>query len=55
MTVVLSGTGAAGSMVAKMLKKIGVGKIYAYNINGVVDKSKYETYDFLIKELIDWN
>ena len=53
MTVVLSGTGAAGSMVAKMLKKIGVGNIYAYNINGVVDKAKYDSYDFLIKELID--
>lgn len=53
LTVVLSGTGAAGSMVAKMLKKIGVGKIYAYNIQGVVDKAKYDSYDFLIKELID--
>lgn len=53
MTVVLSGTGAAGSMVAKMLKKIGVGKIYAYNITGVVDRNKYDSYDFLIKELID--
>lgn len=53
MTVVLSGTGAAGSMVARMLKKIGVGKIYAYNITGVVDKKKYDSYDFLIKELID--
>ena len=53
MTVVLSGTGAAGSMVARMLKKIGVGKIYAYNINGVVDKNKYDSYNFLIKELID--
>ena len=53
MTVVLSGTGAAGSMVAKMLKKIGVGKIYAYNITGVIDKAKYDSYDFLIKELLD--
>ena len=53
MTVVLSGTGAAGSMVARMLKKIGIGKIYAYNIQGVVDKNKYDSYDFLIKELID--
>lgn len=53
MTVVLSGTGAAGSMIAKMLKKIGVGTIYAYNIQGVVDKAKYDSYDFLIKELID--
>ncbi len=53
MVVVLSGTGAAGSMVAKMLKKIGVGTIYAYNIQGVVDVSKYDSYDFLIKELLD--
>lgn len=55
LTVVLSGTGAAGSSIARMLKKIGVGKIYAYNIFGVVDKAKYDTYDFLIKELIDNN
>lgn len=55
MRVVLSGTGAAGSMVAKMLKKIGVKEINAYNITGVVDKAKYDYYDFLIKELIDQN
>ena len=53
MRVVLSGTGAAGSMVARMLKKIGVGTINAYNIQGVVDKEKYVTYDFLIQELLD--
>ncbi len=53
MTVVMSGTGAAGSMIAKMLKRIGVGKIYAYNITGVIDKKKYDSYDFLIKELLD--
>lgn len=53
MRVVLSGTGAAGSMVARMLKKIGVGTINAYNITGVIDKKKYDSYDFLIKELID--
>ena len=51
MRVVLSGTGAAGSMVARMLKKIGVGEINAFNINGVVDIKKYDSYDFLIKEL----
>ncbi len=53
MRVVLSGTGAAGSMVARMLKKIGVGTINAYNIQGVVDQEKYVTYDFLIQELLD--
>ncbi len=53
MTVVLSGTGAAGSSIARMLKNIGVNKVYASNINGVVDKAKYDEYDFLLKELID--
>lgn len=53
MRIVLSGTGAAGSMVAKMLKKIGVGEINAYNIQGVVDKNNYKNYDFLIQELLD--
>ena len=53
MTVVMSGTGAAGSMIAKMLKRIGVGKIYASDITGVIDKKKYDSYNFLIKELLD--
>ena len=53
MTVVMSGTGAAGSMIAKMLKRIGIGKIYAYDITGVIDKKKYDSYNFLIKELLD--
>ena len=53
MTVVFSGTGAAGSMIAKMLKKIGVGTIYASDITGVIDIKKYDSYNFLIKELLD--
>lgn len=53
--VVVSGTGAAGSSIAKMLKNLGVKDIYGYNIDGVVHKSKYDNYDFLLKELIDEN
>lgn len=53
LTVVLSGTGAAGSSIARHLKSLGVKTIYAYNALGVVDKSKYDSYDFLIRELID--
>ncbi len=53
MRVVISGTGAAGSMVAKMLKRIGIKEINAFNLQGVVDKAKYDRYDFLVKELID--
>ena len=53
LTIVLCGTGAAGSSIARMLKKIGVGIIYAYNKCGVIDKVKYDSYDFIIKELLD--
>lgn len=53
MIVVLSGTGAAGSNIARMLKRIGVKTIYASNKDGVVDIKNYDSYDFLIKELLD--
>ncbi len=53
MTAVLSGTGAAGSNIARMLKRLGVKTIYAYKRSGAVDRSKYDQYDFLIKELLD--
>lgn len=52
-TVSLSGTGAAGSSIARMLKKLGVKHIYAYNSKGAVHKDKYNDYDFLVKELLD--
>lgn len=51
--IVLSGTGSAGSSIARMLNNIGVKLIYAYNKEGVVLESKFEGYDFLLKELID--
>ncbi len=51
--VVLSGTGAAGSSIARLLKDIGVKKVYGYNLDGVILKSKYDNYSFLDKELID--
>ena len=51
--VVLSGTGAAGCSIARLLKDIGVKKVYGYNLDGVILKSKYDNYSFLDKELID--
>ncbi len=51
--VCLSGVGAAGSSIAKILKLLGVNKIYAADVNGVISMSKYNDYDFLTKELID--
>lgn len=53
MKFVISGTGAAGSSIAKHLTRLGAKTIYAYNINGVVTQEKYDSYDFLIKELLD--
>ncbi|MFK5884178.1 MAG: malic enzyme-like NAD(P)-binding protein [Candidatus Izemoplasma sp.] len=53
LTYVLSGTGAAGSSIAKMLKKLGVTNLYAFNKNGVLTKNNYKDYNFLEKELID--
>ncbi len=53
MRIVISGTGAAGSAVAKMLKAAGVGTIHAFNKQGVVSRRFYDSYDFVIKELID--
>ncbi len=55
LTMVLSGTGAAGSSIARMAKKLGVGTIYGYNIQGVVTADKYADYDDVVKSLIDDN
>lgn len=53
MTMVLSGTGAAGSSIARMSKKLGVKTIYGYNSKGVVTADKYERYDVVLQALID--
>lgn len=50
MTVVVSGTGAAGSAIIKMLHNLGVGEIYGFNVNGILRRGEsYE--DFLAEEL----
>lgn len=51
--VVVSGTGAAGSSIIKMLHRLGIKNIIGYNIDGIVHKSKAEKYDFLTKELLE--
>ncbi|MDP2425422.1 MAG: NADP-dependent malic enzyme [bacterium] len=51
--VVISGTGAAGSSVCRMLKAIGITQIRAYNKLGVVSTKKYSDYDFVVRELLD--
>ena len=51
--VVVSGTGAAGSSIIKMLNQLGVGDIIGYNIDGIVHRDKMDRYDFLTKELVE--
>ena len=51
--VVVSGTGAAGSSIIKMLHRLGIRNIIVYNIDGIVHKSKADKYDFLTKELLE--
>ena len=51
--VVISGTGAAGSSIAKLLHKIGIRELYGYNKMGVILDKKYNTYQFLEQELLD--
>lgn len=52
-TVVLSGVGAAGSSIIKMLNNYGVKRIYGFGRNGVVRRGLYEKYDFLKREIAD--
>lgn len=50
-TAVVSGTGAAGSSVIKMLKNLGISNIYAFNINGLLNKDDMEKYNFVEQEV----
>lgn len=52
-TAVVSGAGAAGSSVIKMLKRFGIANIYAFNINGLLNKDDTETYNFVEKEVAE--
>ena len=52
-TVVVSGTGAAGSSIIKMIHSLHVKEIYGFNINGIVIKEDADQYDFLTQELTE--
>ncbi|ADL50173.1 NAD(P)-dependent malic enzyme [Clostridium cellulovorans] len=52
-TVVVSGAGAAGSSIIKMLLDFGVKEVYGFNINGIISMENYDSYDFLTKELAE--
>lgn len=50
-TIVVSGTGAAGSSIIKMLLAYGVKDILGFNVSGIVTEEDIDQYDFLNKEL----
>lgn len=55
LNIVISGTGAAGSSIARLLHEIGVKHIYGYNKDGIVTSKDYNDYSFLLQELLDDN
>ena len=52
-TVVVSGVGAAGSSIIKMLKNFGVKEIYAFNSKGILVKEDKEKYNFVQQEICE--
>lgn len=52
--VVISGCGAAGSSIIRMLYAYGFHRIYAFDIDGCVDPDKADTYDSLKKEILQY-
>ncbi|WP_300411106.1 NADP-dependent malic enzyme [Lagierella sp.] len=52
-TVIVSGTGAAGFSIINMMKSLGVKNIYAFNRKGVLRKSLKDSYNFVQKEIAD--
>ena len=49
--LVISGTGAAGSSIVKMLYAYGFRDIYAFDSKGILNRKHSDTYDFLKKEI----
>lgn len=52
-TAVVSGAGAAGSSIIKMLKSFGVNNIYAFNSKGVINRDDMEKYNFVAQEIAE--
>ncbi|MDY5730907.1 MAG: malic enzyme-like NAD(P)-binding protein [Eubacteriales bacterium] len=51
--VVISGAGAAGSSIIKMMVDFGIKEIYAFNSKGVLNRKHNEKYNFLTKEIAE--
>ncbi|MDD3113596.1 MAG: NADP-dependent malic enzyme [Candidatus Izemoplasmatales bacterium] len=53
--IVVSGTGAAGSNVCRMLSLLGAKHLYAYHKEGVISNDNCANADFVVKELLMQN
>lgn len=51
--VVISGVGAAGSSIIRMIKDIGITHILAFGRKGIIRRSLSDSYDFLKKEIAE--
>ncbi len=49
---IVSGAGAAGSSIVKMIKKFGIGNIYCFDSKGVLSSKKSDGYNFVKKEIL---
>ncbi len=54
-TVAISGAGAAGSSVAKMINELGVKNIIIADKDGIINNDDIESYDFLKRELAEFS
>jgi malate dehydrogenase (oxaloacetate-decarboxylating) len=54
MKVVISGCGAAGSSIIRLLYSYGFTRIYAFDIDGCVEPAQKENYNDLKKELLNY-
>ncbi len=52
--VIVSGTGAAGSSIIKMIYNYGFTNILAFDRKGALRKSQFDTYDFVKQELCEY-
>ncbi|MGO1580337.1 MAG: NAD(P)-dependent malic enzyme [Peptoniphilaceae bacterium] len=50
---VVSGAGAAGSSIIKMMKDLGVGNIYAFDSKGILSSKNKDSYNFVKKEILE--
>ncbi|RVU54047.1 NAD(P)-dependent malic enzyme [Anaerosphaera multitolerans] len=50
---VVSGAGAAGHSIIRMMKELGVGNIYAFDSKGVLSSKNKDSYNFVKKEILE--